>query len=283
MSESSPLGDPVAAEIFISPEAINRATVKLSGTRVLVVDDSTTSRQVAQAMLQAVGCRVDMATGGMEALQIIGDGTNHDVVLMDLNMPHPDGIEATSKMRQMGLRLPVIAVTARAEAEVTELEGFDDYLLKPVIPVLLYDRLVRALGLDPVPEEATVAPVSDNREQQNVPVVDDTIILKLRDAVGAAFPSLLAGSVEELRARLSDLAAVRVDDTRALRFIAHDLRSAAGTLGALRLAQAVAALGRAVAAEDTEERERARSLVLAEAEQAEPELENVRRRLTRSV
>ncbi len=114
---------------------------------LLLVDDSEINLEVAAGLLQREGARVCLARTGREALEAVR-ATPHafDAVLMDLQMPEMDGLEATRRIRgELGLdRLPIIALTAGALAEERQLAlaaGMNAFLTKPLDP----DRLVRTV------------------------------------------------------------------------------------------------------------------------------------------
>ena len=109
-----------------------------SGVSVLLAEDNLVNQEVAVAMLEMQGCRVDLVHNGRAAVEAVKSGI-HDLVLMDWHMPEMDGLKATSCIREYekehGLRhTPIIALTASAMArdDLRCLEaGMDDYLSKP--------------------------------------------------------------------------------------------------------------------------------------------------------
>jgi CheY-like chemotaxis protein len=117
--------------------------------RVLVVDDDEISQDVTVLMLEHLGVRADVAGNGVEALEAL-DGAAYDVVLMDIQMPEMDGLEASRRIRSDGKidRQPVIiAVTASgtAEEQVKFVQaGVDQYLAKPIRLELLAAALTLA-------------------------------------------------------------------------------------------------------------------------------------------
>jgi hypothetical protein len=119
------------------------------GRRVLLVEDEPINREITQALLDAVGLVVDTAVDGIEAVDRIA-GQSYALVLMDMQMPRLDGLEATRRLRQLpnGGRVPVIAMTANAFAEDRArcvAAGMDDFLAKPTDPAAFFDTLLRWL------------------------------------------------------------------------------------------------------------------------------------------
>jgi ligand-binding sensor domain-containing protein/signal transduction histidine kinase/HPt (histidine-containing phosphotransfer) domain-containing protein/ActR/RegA family two-component response regulator len=138
-----------------------RPTERVAGVlRVLVVEDNSVNRDVARGLLESLGCQVDVAADGAEAVAAC-TVVEYDVVLMDCQMPHLDGYEATRRIRahEGARRTPVIGLTASAmkgDRERCLAAGMDDYLPKPVGPTDLDAVLHRWGGgaqggpLDPV-------------------------------------------------------------------------------------------------------------------------------------
>ena len=101
---------------------------------VLVVDDSPANSALMQRILSALGCTVLLAGSGEEALAVAGH-SSCDAVFMDIHLPGMNGIEAMRRMREAGVRAPVVALTAYAmkgDRERFLADGFDGYIAKPV-------------------------------------------------------------------------------------------------------------------------------------------------------
>ena len=122
---------------------------RLDGIRILVVDDNEFNQQIAQEMLEYAGATVDLAGNGQEAVQKVRS-TTFDCVLMDMQMPVLDGIEATEIIRADTCfkAMPIIAMTANATQEEKfrcYQAGMNDFITKPVEPAQLTQRVRRVI------------------------------------------------------------------------------------------------------------------------------------------
>ncbi|MEC4049263.1 PAS domain S-box protein [Flavobacterium sp. SUN046] len=121
-------------------------SIDLNGISVLLVEDNEMNRMVAQNSLQYFNCNVVEAVNGLEALECLKD--NHfDVILMDIQMPEMDGIEATKIIRnKLKLTTPIIALTANAfktEIEKCKKAGMNDYVTKPFDEAILIETIAK--------------------------------------------------------------------------------------------------------------------------------------------
>ena len=123
---------------------------RYAGARVLLVEDEPINQEVATELLKEVGLHVDLANDGEQALAMV-QRTRYDLILMDLQMPRMNGIEATSAIRRLpeGKEVPILAMTANAFNEDRQrclAAGMNDHIGKPVEPGKLFETLLKWLG-----------------------------------------------------------------------------------------------------------------------------------------
>jgi CheY-like chemotaxis protein len=209
---------------------------RTSALRILLAEDNAMNQMVALRLLERLGHGADVAANGVEALAAL-ERQPYDVVLMDMQMPEMDGLEAA---RQICARWPresrprIIAMTANAMAEDRDAclaAGMDDYVAKPVRQEELAAALARAA---PLQAAEPAAPELDSA----VPELDPTALTTLRDLGGDEFvteviDTFLADTPAEI-ARLRE--ALASQEAQDLRRAAHTLKSNGATLGATHFA-----------------------------------------------
>ena len=126
----------------------DKELTNIDGARILLVEDNDLNRMVAQNSLQYFNCKVVEAENGLEAVDILK--TNEfDIILMDIQMPEMDGIEATKVIRnKLNIKTPIIALTANAfktEIEKCRKAGMDDYVTKPFDETILLETIAKLL------------------------------------------------------------------------------------------------------------------------------------------
>jgi two-component system sensor histidine kinase/response regulator len=132
-------------------DAQRKEAPPFAGRRVLLVEDNTVNQRVGAALLGKLGCRVDVAANGQEALAMAAQ-LPYDLIFMDCQMPVMDGFEATGEIRARegaAHHTPIVAMTAGAMAEDRERclrAGMDSYLSKPVKSAHLRETLAKYLA-----------------------------------------------------------------------------------------------------------------------------------------
>ncbi|OFA06370.1 sensory/regulatory protein RpfC [Duganella sp. HH101] len=242
----------------------------LSAARILLVEDNLFNQQIAQEMLEEVGATVCLANNGVDALELLRR-SDFDCVLMDVQMPLMDGLEATRRIRadpQLS-HIPVLAMTATAttEARMRCIDaGMNDFISKPVHPALMYQTVANWLPPRALPgqarrpqppEPAAKSGIDDDRAVMDLSVLatllgDDP--LKLRKF---AYKFLLS-SQEGVRDM--DAALLR-GEVQTVRELGHRIKSAARSVGAFRMADVCEDLERLAPGEAASEVAGARSKV----------------------
>ncbi|WP_374336617.1 response regulator [Leeia sp.] len=222
---------------------------ELVGARILLVEDTELLRELGITALSSMGVVVTTASNGREAVEIIQQTQGaFDLVLMDVQMPEMDGIEATQRIRQHlnAEQLPIVAMTAHAmESERQRCldAGMNDHLAKPIDPDRLSDALSRwvkseRLGqaeqpVSPMPPH----PVATTPSLPSMPGFDLDDALRRLGGREATFRRMVfrlrdgyADTCERLKVLIE-----RGADEEAIR-LAHTLRGVAATLGAKQVA-----------------------------------------------
>lgn len=209
--------------------------VSIGGT-VLVVDDNPINRDVAVGLLTKLGLKAMTASNGREALDMTA-AARFDLVLMDMQMPQMDGLEATRQLRGRGFTLPVVGLTANAfqsDREACLDAGMDDHSAKPLTVAKLSEILQKHLSSKIV-------------EKSAAPSVDGTIDWghqeSLREALGDdEFDRLVEEFIQSCDQMLAQAQmALSMSDADGLDHVLHTLKGAALTLGFVSLADAVQA------------------------------------------
>ncbi len=123
----------------------NSAQKENFAAKVLVVEDNIVNQKVAGKMMQRMGHHVEFASDGLKAIEMVTDN-KFDIIFMDMQMPNLGGIDATRKIRDLGIKTPVIAMTANAmkgDRENCLEAGMDDYISKPISKIVIKEKILK--------------------------------------------------------------------------------------------------------------------------------------------
>ncbi len=230
-----------------SEGAVRTASYGLPPLRILVAEDNVVNQKVALLLLQQLGYAADVAADGEETLAALRR-QRYDVVLMDVQMPGMDGLEAARHIRNDwpdAERPRIIAVTANALREDRETclaAGMDDYLSKPVLLEDLRAALYRVVGTAaPVPPPASNINADANTDG-DVESFDPKYIDQLRQLQAITGKELVSPIIDrflaEAPSRLAELRqALAARDDKNFVFVAHAFKGIGAQLGARRLAK----------------------------------------------
>lgn len=231
--------------------------------KILLAEDHLVNQKVALQMLERMGHQTDIANNGLEAIALIHQKT-YDVVLMDVQMPEMNGLEAAQKIQeafssgQLAYRPRIIAMTANAmsgDREACLAAGMDDYISKPIRMIELSQALSVCQPLDP--NQRTIQTIHQDPSLPSLPtfisipeppqepqqdshnsesLLDANILNSLReiDALEEVIEIYLTESPKLLQ-KMTE--AIEQGDPAKLRDAAHSLKSTSGAIGANTLAQ----------------------------------------------
>ncbi len=213
---------------------------KVVGRRVLCAEDNPVNRDVIVEMLRGSGLVVDMADDGLHALALAGART-YDLVLMDMQMPRMDGLEATRRLRKMPgwTTVPIVAMTANAFAEDREAclaAGMNDFMSKPVTLDGLYAKLSHWMGGGSSDEAATASTAGTRGDAAILVTFDPAPLAAATRGDRAVMARILAQAAQHNRDAIARLdAAVSAFDHESAFKLAHALKGMGGQVGARRL------------------------------------------------
>ncbi|MGL5059009.1 MAG: response regulator [Microcoleus sp.] len=237
----------------------DRATANSTQIRILLAEDNVVNQKVATHLLDRIGFRADIAANGLEVLEAL-QRQSYDVVLMDVQMPEMDGLEATRRICEdfpADKKPRIIAMTANAmqgDREKCLAAGMDDYITKPVRREELAAALSKCKSLDRNDESAavsepqnpgiaaksdsTIAPESLGAESPEDSPIDFQILHSLRELDDDDDPNFLGDLIEIY---LSDAPqhletmneAISLGDADSLKLASHTLKSSSANLGAM--------------------------------------------------
>ncbi|MGE4297788.1 MAG: transporter substrate-binding domain-containing protein [Desulfovibrionaceae bacterium] len=223
-----------------APKAAHQEMRQIQGAQVLLAEDNEINQQVATELLEQARLVVTVASSGMEAVDKALAGA-YDIILMDIQMPEMDGLEAARRIRAAGKTdIPIVAMTAHAMAGDRErsLEaGMNDHITKPIDPDQLFTTLVRwiAPGDRPVPDAPAPAPPTGADELPLAGIPGVAIKSGLTKVGGnkALYRKLLGKFVEKHHDAVREIREqLAAGDRKTAERTAHTVKGVAGNIGA---------------------------------------------------
>jgi len=209
------------------------------GLEILLVEDDLANQKMTMIMLKKMGHKVELAEDGVEAVEMAQTRT-YDIILMDIQMPRMGGIEATEKLRQAGVRTPIVAVTAsvmKGDRERLLEAGMDDYIAKPIRGDIVRDTLNRYAA---VKRESEI-PDSDQVILPPIETIAEELGLDQEQ-----YWEILTGFIEEKKKDMEDLeSALEMGDTGLVSRLAHKIKGSALNLRLDSLARPAASIEKA--------------------------------------
>ena len=204
--------------------------VSLKDKNILIAEDYDINRMLMENILEPEGAKVSFAHDGAEAVSMVRENDNYDIIFMDINMPVMNGIDATHALREeLGCEVPIIALTANAiegDKERFIAEGMSDYLSKPINIDALNRVLTQWLPvMQHETQEQTQEEASFSLEEVIVATqkslgMDESIIIKMLQRLAESIDTTL----EELES------AIQMQEYETIAAIAHKLKGTAGSL-----------------------------------------------------
>jgi two-component system sensor histidine kinase/response regulator len=220
------------------------AETRLSAYRhaaLLLVEDNPVNQEVARDLLKTIGFAVDTAADGVDALAM-ASGRKYDLILMDVQMPRMDGLEATRQIRRLPgyLSVPIVAMTANAfsvDGKNCIDAGMNDHVVKPVDPARLYEAIEHWLSLSGIEQRSPVSGFSVASSQSSeIDSASDCVIdwpaLEQRSSGRQDFIcKLVRSALDYYRNTPEELArTIAAEDFDEIGRIAHGLKSTGGNL-----------------------------------------------------
>ncbi|MBN1824862.1 MAG: response regulator [Candidatus Eisenbacteria bacterium] len=232
----------------------------MSGLRILVADDNPINQKVALRILEKDGHSVSAVANGAEALVALEEN-DFDLVLMDVQMPEIDGLEATRRIRSPDSRvrdhhIPIIAVTAHAmqkDREACLASGMNDYASKPIQPRLLREVIARNVSAAAERTGAGAEGENPAGATAGIPVFDREGMMDRLDGDEELCLEIVDVFLQDTPERLESLIrAARDADAATVEYLAHSIKGAAGNIGAERVSDIAFRIEKAGSSGDVE-------------------------------
>lgn len=220
---------------------------KIKGSKILLAEDNLLNQEIAQELLTDEGFKVTIANNGKEAVNLVND-ENFDVVLMDMQMPEMDGLEATMKIREAFASdtLPILAMTANAGEEDRERclkAGMDAHITKPIDPEVLMSELCKWIAQKDVDEklQEPTKKVQSNNSIGAIDGIDIEAALRVVAGKQSLLNKMLTTFVaDQSQATDAIKGALQNKDNELAKRLAHTLKGTSASIGAIKLQEIAA-------------------------------------------
>jgi two-component system sensor histidine kinase/response regulator len=222
-------------------------TKRIHGAEVLLVEDNEINREIAMELLLEAKVNVDVAENGRIAVEKVKE-KKYDIILMDMQMPEMDGLEATEYIRNKikNVRVPIIALSANAMSSDRDkcIEiGMNEHLSKPIEPMALYDMLLEWIDVEKIEKKKNI--VVEKKDKETVGIDENKLLSIGLDVTSGLrrvsnnkklYTKILHKFIESNRDFESEIKkSIQEGDEEKAARIAHTLKGVAGNIGANEL------------------------------------------------
>ena len=206
----------------------------LPSAQILVVDDGPENREFIKVVLEGYDLTIHEARNGREAVEM-ASASHYDLILMDVQMPEMDGFSATRMLRNRGLQIPIIALTANAmkgfEQELFD-AGYTEYLTKPIDLDRFMAKLAELLNGEVNQHMHDESIMSDTPQNSTSDSEDTSPIVSRLSLNSSKFSKVIARFVNRFEEQLPAMdEALQAKDFEGLAKLGHWLKGAGGTVG----------------------------------------------------
>jgi len=226
---------------LVTRHTLNEARRRM--VRILLAEDNPTNQQVALSILEKLGFGADTVLNGRDAIQAL-ETVPYDLVLMDVQMPEMDGLEATRAIRSgktgvLNPKIPIIAMTAHAmkgDRERCLEAGMDDYISKPIAPQALAEALEKWVETPQERSPAAAAPGGETSRPAGPPVFDRQAFMARLMGDEDLAKDIIAGFLEDIPKRIHALKKhLDQGDAGSAGGQAHAIKGAAANVGGMTM------------------------------------------------
>jgi signal transduction histidine kinase/DNA-binding response OmpR family regulator len=248
-------GQPVPPSVSVPATSFDRKLAERFPLRILLAEDNTVNQRLALLLLERLGYRADLASNGIEVIEALHRQT-YDLILMDVQMPEMDGLEATRyivKNYPLNKRPRIVAMTANAmESDRQECldAGMDDYLAKPVRVRELQAVLQNTGQISAAVEEGFFKNSSEKnlpfstrieQELETIEILDKPMLNELRQFLQNGMEDTVMTLIEAYKNEIPSMMkslniAINTADKEHLHRTAHTLKGSSGNMGFKRVA-----------------------------------------------